>query len=56
VFLVCEPQFIELHQPPILTEEMMLEIFAEIPATRNPPKISEGQLARLQEIVRTWNT
>lgn len=42
-FLICKPMFLELHNPPVLTDETLLEIFAKIPATRNPPKISEAQ-------------
>ena len=52
VFLVCEPQFVELHQPPVLTDELLREIFGKIPATLNPPQISEGDLARLQELTK----
>jgi hypothetical protein len=52
VFLVCEPQFIELHQPPILTDEVMLEIIGRIPPTRNPSRVSEDEFAQLQERVR----
>jgi len=52
VFLVCEPQFIELHQPPVLTEKVMREIFGKVPATQNPPKVSEAEFAQLQKVTR----
>lgn len=55
VFLVCEPEFLELYQPPILTEDTLKEIFGKIPVTRNPPKISENHLAKIREIIKMAN-
>src|SRR3989338_4654926 len=39
-FLVCRPIFIELHNPPRLTDEWMQQVFGRIPGTRNPPRLS----------------
>jgi hypothetical protein len=52
VFLVCEPEFVELYQPPILTEDMMLDIFGRIPGLRNPPKIPAVEFEKLRWIAQ----
>lgn len=49
-FLACETEFLELHQPPILTREMMLEIFGRIPSTQTPPRISEQQFIAITAV------
>jgi hypothetical protein len=49
-FLACEPQFLELHTPPVLTSEKMRAVFNRIPATQNPPSISEQELAKLRDL------
>jgi hypothetical protein len=51
VFLVTEPEFLELNHPPQLREVQMREIFAgKIPGTRNPPEITCEQLERLLQL------
>jgi hypothetical protein len=50
VFLACEADFLELNQPPILTDETMLEIFGRIPPTLTPPPISESEYAALSTL------
>lgn len=50
VFLICNPLYRELHNPPIITQEMLNLIFGKPPATRNPPKISPEQYQQLREI------
>ena len=50
VFLACKPQFMELYNPPIVTEEMMHMIFNKVPGTQNPPTISLEQLNRLRNL------
>ncbi len=50
-FLACEPLFLCLHAPPVVTEEMMYDAFGRIPGTRNPPKIPESEYRRLIERV-----
>ena len=47
VFLACKPIFLELNDPPVLTEDIMLQIFGRIPGTRNPPAISDLEVQRL---------
>lgn len=48
VFLACKPQFLELHNPPIITDEMMHVAFNRIPGTQNPPAISLEEFDRLK--------
>jgi hypothetical protein len=50
VFLACEADYLELYQPPILTDETMLQIFGRIPPTLTPPPISESEYATLHTI------
>lgn len=52
VFLACETDFMELYQPPILTDETMLGIFGRIPPTLTPPAISESEYAALHALVQ----
>lgn len=49
-FLVCETEFLELHNPPILTDEDLLEIFGRIPPTLTPPPITGIQFEALSEL------
>lgn len=49
-FLACEPEFIELNQPPIVTRAQLLDIFGRIPPTLNPPGISEMEYQALRSI------
>lgn len=43
VFLICKASFLDLFDPPILTDNEMLRIFGKIPPTLNPPPITEEQ-------------
>jgi hypothetical protein len=47
VFLACAADFLELNEPPILTDEAMLKIFGRVPPTLTPPSISESEYAAL---------
>ena len=47
VFLACESLFLELHDPPVVTQEMMYAAFGRVPGTRTPPKISDQEFERL---------
>jgi hypothetical protein len=47
VFLACEADFLELNQPPIITEPAMWKIFGRTPPTLTPPSISESEYAAL---------
>jgi len=46
-FIITKPVFTELINPPILTEENMLNIFGRVPNTRNPNIITKEQLKNL---------
>jgi hypothetical protein len=55
VFHICSKElYCELENPPIVTEQMMIEVFGYIPATRNPPSISENAVSRFLEIANEW--
>src|SRR2546421_4771794 len=43
IFLACEAEFLELHQPPIITEAVILRTFGRTPPTLTPPPISESE-------------
>ena len=43
VFLACEPLFRELHDPPVVTREMLIEAFGRIPGTQTPPRINDEE-------------
>ena len=47
VFLACQPLFRELHDPPVVTREMLIKVFGRIPGTQTPPRISDGQYGDL---------
>jgi hypothetical protein len=47
VFLATETEFLELNQPPRVSEAQMRRIFGRIPATLNPPEIARDQLDSL---------
>jgi hypothetical protein len=47
VFLATEPLFLELSQPPIVTEEMLIQAFGRVPNTLTPPAVSESHVERL---------
>ena len=42
--LVCEPRFLALYDPPVVTEGDLLARFGTVPNTRTPPEITEAQL------------
>jgi hypothetical protein len=43
--------FLELHDPPPVTDEMLIESFDRIPGTQNPPRVPEDQALRLLHLV-----
>ena len=51
VFLVCEPLFLELYAPPVVTEDMLCAAFGRIPGTRNPPSIPDVEYHSFVELV-----
>jgi hypothetical protein len=50
VFLACKPQFLELYNPPIITEEIMCKAFNRIPGTQNPPAILPEEFEKLKRL------
>lgn len=47
-FLVCEPTWMDLHDPPVLTSQAAADVFGgKMPGTQNPPRISPEAFARL---------
>ena len=46
-FLACKADYLELYNPPILTDGFMLDTFGRIPPTLTPPPISEEQFEAL---------
>jgi hypothetical protein len=50
VFLVTDPLFRELCEPPIVTEEMMEKAFGRIPGLLTPPAYPEARMSRLLEL------
>jgi hypothetical protein len=49
-FLACHPIFLELQNPPQISEKDMLEIFGRIPGTQNPPKVSKYDVEKLMQL------
>src|SRR5262249_11813717 len=43
VFLACNAVHLELHNPPTVKKQMMLDVFGRFPATQNPPSITPKQ-------------
>ena len=51
MFLVTEPEFLEITDPPIVTDTMLQGIFGRVPVTRTPPRITDEQLVALMESI-----
>lgn len=50
-FLACLPRFVELHDPPVVTEGDLLALLGTLPNTRTPPEITEAALDGLLGLV-----
>lgn len=50
VFLITDPIFVELKNPPILTDQVLKGIFGKVPNTRNPNIIRER--TQFKELVK----
>lgn len=48
-FVITKPIFIELNDPPILTDDDMKKIFGKVPNTRNPNRIKKEELRELSK-------
>lgn len=56
-FLACTPRFLDLYDPPVLTQEDLLAVFGTVPNTRTPPQITDAALDRLFDLAerpRRW--
>jgi len=53
VFLATEVEFLELNNPPQVTEPQLRRIFGRIPPTLNPPEITQQQLESLVRLTTT---
>lgn len=52
VFLVCKATFLELEEPPQVSESDLLEVFGKVPGTRKPPSVSVRKLNSLLDAAR----
>jgi hypothetical protein len=50
VFLTSEARFLELYNPPIITDEIMHQVFGRVPGTQNPPSISHEEFEKLVQL------
>ena len=50
VFIRTRKIFCDIHHPPVITNDMLIDIFGRIPRTQTPPAISEEQLERLMDV------
>jgi hypothetical protein len=46
VFLVTQPRFLALHDPPVATEATLVECFGRVPGTQNPGRLDNLAFAR----------
>lgn len=51
IFLVSRPEFLELNNPPVLTEKRLKDIFGKIPGTQNPKQIKEEHFIALHSVL-----
>jgi hypothetical protein len=52
VLLVCEVKHRDLETPPIVTEDMLIEVFGRVPGTRNPPRVTNEQYEKLLQLTK----
>jgi len=50
VFLVSEAEHVDVHTPPAITRQTMVDIFRRVPGTQMPAKIMPEHLAALKEL------
>jgi hypothetical protein len=53
VFIICEPTFIELYNPPVIIENAMVTALGRIPGLQNPPSLSDDEYERLASFALT---
>jgi hypothetical protein len=49
-FLVCETKFLEIYNPPVITDEFLLGVFGRIPPTLTPPPISGTEFENVSQL------
>lgn len=49
-FIVTEPVFLDLENPPVILREDFLQIFNRVPNTQTPNKISQSELIELAKL------
>jgi hypothetical protein len=54
IFIICEPVFIELHNPPVITESDMIAALGRIPGLQNPPGLSNIEYERILTLADAW--
>ena len=52
IFLACTARYLELHNPPIVIDDMLRTAFGRVPGTQNPPEVSVEALAALRQLCR----
>ena len=50
VFIVSRARYLNVSQPPIVTDDMLVEVFGEVPVTRTPPRIDDEAIDKLCEL------
>lgn len=51
-FVVCDPLWMDLYEPPVVSRALLTKVFGKVPATRTPPAITEIELRALLDGVR----
>ncbi len=51
VFLACRAEYLELKDPPIITAEVLTDIFGRIPPTLTPPPITDHEYQSMRSLV-----
>lgn len=46
-FLVCDPLWMDLFEPRVVSRRLLTDVFGKVPTTRTPPAISEAEYQRL---------
>ena len=54
IFLACEAKYLELNDPPIITDEIMYQVFGRVPGTQNPPSISHEEFEKFRQLTGVY--
>jgi hypothetical protein len=47
IFLACDPIYIELFEPPLISEQDMTSALGRIPGLQSPPSLTDTEFERL---------